>query len=267
MIDSQRVLQRMTRPVEERALRILILGGAGEATALTQALAPRPDIETILSLAGRTSAPVLPPGRHRIGGFGGVAGLADYLAREKIDALIDATHPFAAGITANACAAAEIAGVPIARFTRPPWRIGAGDRWSEVAGNAAAAAALGQKPRRCFLTIGRLGVLDFAVAPQHFYLVRSIDDVAGLDALPLHHLVLARPPFSVQAEIDLLRAHDIDVVVSKNSGGAAGAAKLDAARALGLPVIMIAQPAQGSAVQFHALAGVLAWIEAHRAAP
>ena len=248
-------------------LRILILGGSSEAGALSAVLTGRADIETIISLAGRTSAPAPVSGRSRTGGFGGAAGLADYLTRENISAVVDATHPFAERITANACAAAAAARVPLARFTRPPWRARAGDDWREVADNAGAMRALGAAPRRCFLTIGRLGVPDFSAAPRHFYLIRSIDPPQGLDALPAHELILARPPFSVEAEAQLMRAHRIDALLTKNSGGDAGQAKLDAARLLRVPVILIAQPPQGSAPLFHDLGGTLAWIAAHRAAP
>ena len=247
-------------------MRLLVLGGSSEATLLMRALEARRDVESILSLAGRTVTPVLPQGRHRIGGFGGVAGLVACLRDERIDAMVDATHPFAERMSAHAIAAARAGGVALARYTRPPWQAQEGDDWREVASLDAAVDALGGEARRCFLTVGRLGLAAFARAPQHHYLVRSIDPVEP-GVLPGAEIVLARPPFTLEGEIALMRAARIDALVTKNSGGAAAAAKLTAARALAIPVVLVAQRAGGGDVTFYALGDALRWIEAHRPPP
>lgn len=244
-------------------MRVLVLGGTSEASALARALVDRPDVEATLSLAGRTCAPAVSPLPTRIGGFGGVAGLAAYLRAQGVDALIDATHPFAARISANAVAAARQTLAPLAVLSRPPWRPGPGDRWLEVANVEAAARALGEAPRRVFLTVGRLQTGVFRAAPQHWYLVRAID---APDDLPPQALVLrARPPFALAEETTLMRAHRIDVLVSKNAGGEAARAKLDAARALGLPVVMIARPPPSQGAGVADVEAALGWIEAQRA--
>ncbi len=241
-------------------LRVLVLGGTSQASELARALNDRPVVEATLSLAGRTSAPAAYALPTRIGGFGGAAGLAAYLRAHEVDALIDATHPFAARISANAVGAAREARVPLAVLSRPPWRPGPGDRWREVADVGAAAEALGETPLRVFLTVGRLQAGAFRAAPQHWYLVRSIDPP---DALPPRAQVLrARPPFSLAEEIVLMRAHRIDALVSKNAGGEAARAKLEAARALGIPVVMIAPPPPSEGEALADVDAALRWIEA-----
>ncbi|MGU3536910.1 cobalt-precorrin-6A reductase [Methylobacterium sp. A54F] len=224
--------------------RVLILGGTGEASALVRGLAAQGRHDVTLSLAGRTTAPKAEPVRTRIGGFGGAEGLAAYLAEHRIDRLVDATHPFAARISANAAAAAAKARVPLLAIRRPAWRREPGDLWTEVDDMAQAAAALGAPPRRVFLTIGRQEVGAFAVAPQHDYLVRSIEPVG--DALPVPRLthILARGPYDAASEAAFLRARAVAVLVSKNAGGAATAGKIAAARALRLPVVMVRRPAK-----------------------
>ncbi len=250
-------------------MRLLILGGTSEATALCGALAGRADLRPTLSLAGRTAHPAPPAVPHRMGGFGGVAGLIAYLRAEDIAAVVDATHPFAARISAHAAAACADRGVPLVAFTRPPWQPGPGDRWTTVPDLAAAAAALGPAPRRVLLTVGRLGLAAFRAAPQHHYVVRTIDppDPTGLP--PDAALILDRGPFRLAAEEALMRRERIQMLVTKNSGGAAAAPKLDAARALGVPVIAVARPpGPGGREELFALGDVLAWIEVHaRGAP
>jgi precorrin-6A/cobalt-precorrin-6A reductase len=241
-------------------MRVLVLGGTSQASALARALVIRPEIEATLSLAGRTSAPAASPLPTRIGGFGGPEGLAAYLRAHRVDALIDATHPFAARISANAVAAARDARVPLAVLSRPPWRAGPGDDWREVGDMAAAAAALGETPLRVFLTIGRQQVGPFQAAPQHWYLVRSLDPPD--DPPPLWEMRLARPPFLLNEEVALMRERRIDVLVSKNAGGD-GRAKLDAARMLGLPVVMIARPRPSQGEALETVEAALRWIEAH----
>ena len=193
----------------------------------------------IFSLAGRTAKPMLPPVAHRIGGFGGAQGLANWLRTESVDAIVDATHPFAARISANAAVAARQLGLPILFLQRPPWRQEDADNWTRVGEMAHAAAALGEQPARVFLGIGRQEVAAFKAAPQHFYLVRAIEPPDS-DSLPTRsEVVLRRGPFELAAERELLVAHGINLVVSKNSGGGAAYAKIAAARQLGLRVVMV----------------------------
>ena len=241
---------------------MLVLGGTSQASELARRLADRPDIEATLSLAGRTAAPAAYALPTRIGGFGGAQGLADYLRAHRIDAVIDATHPFAARISANTSAAVAAAGLPLGVLSRPAWRPGPGDDWREVESIEAAAKALGASPRRAFLTVGRLQAGAFRAAPQHWYLMRSIDTPGELP--PNCEVLLARPPFLFDDEIALMRERRIDVLVSKNSGGEAARAKLDAARALELPVVMVARPASLQGPMLEDVEAALRWIEAHR---
>ncbi len=245
---------------------MLILGGSTEATALAEALAGRDEFDARLSLAGRTRTPAPQPLPTRVGGFGGAAGLAAHLRAEAIDLLVDATHPFATRMSANARLAASEAGVPLLRVGRPPWRAGPGDRWSEVADMAAAAGALGAAPRRVFLTVGRLQLAAFAAAPQHHYLIRTIDPPTTSHGLPDAVVIEARPPFDLATERHLMVEHRVDVLVSKNSGGAAAAPKLAAARSLDLPVILVRRPAEadGTVGVDEALAVIAAHTSARR---
>ncbi|MBV9286640.1 MAG: cobalt-precorrin-6A reductase, partial [Hyphomicrobiales bacterium] len=220
-----------------------------------------------LSLAGMTARPALAPIPQRIGGFGGPEGLAAYLKAERIQAVIDATHPFAARMSANALSACRAAGRPLIVFTRPPWSPLAGDRWTEVASMDAAVEALGAHRRVVFLTQGRLGLAAFAQAPQHRYLVRAIDPPAEIDALKEHKLILARGPFSLADEIELMRTERVEVVVAKNSGGEATYPKIEATRRLGLPVVLIKRPTPPEAETLFELDAVLDWITARRRAP
>ena len=219
--------------------RILILGGTAEARDLAGRLSGRAGLSVTLSLAGRTLDPAPQPVPVRSGGFGGVEGLAEHLSRECIDLVIDATHPFAQRISANAVAAAEAAGVPLLRLERAGFEEVEGDRWTRVGSVAEAVSALGEAPRRVFLAIGRQEAKAFDAAPQHHYLVRSVDPVDPPLSAPDVEYLLARGPFAVEAEVELLRAHRIDVIVSKDSGGAATAGKIVAARILGLPVVLV----------------------------
>jgi precorrin-6A/cobalt-precorrin-6A reductase len=247
-------------------MRLLVLGGTSEASVLVRRLAGRADIETMLSLAGRTRHPAPAPVPTRVGGFGGIDGLARYLDEQRIDAVIDATHPFAAQISANAASACAQTCVPLALFTRAPWVSGEGDNWTEVADADAAAQALGERPRRVFLTIGRQLAGTFARAGRHHYLLRAIDPPPAEDMPAFEELILARGPFSLEEETDLMRRHRIDVLVAKNAGGSATRAKLDAARVLGLPVVMINRPGAGATPAFTDLEATLGWLDAHVAA-
>ncbi|WP_440979307.1 cobalt-precorrin-6A reductase [Sphingomonas pseudosanguinis] len=238
---------------------ILLLGGTTEASALATALAARGE-RAVLSYAGRTEHPRAQAIPTRVGGFGGVEGLANYLTREGVTHLVDATHPFAARISANAIAAAERAGVKLLALTRPEWVDGPGDRWTRVADTEQAVAALGHDPARVFLALGRQTIGDFAGVPQHFYLLRFVDP-AEPSALPHHRLVVDRGPFTLASELALLHEQRIDIVVAKNAGGSGARAKLDAARELGLPVVMIDRPFIPPRPQVSSVAAVLDWLD------
>ncbi|SFO24548.1 precorrin-6A/cobalt-precorrin-6A reductase [Mesorhizobium sp. NFR06] len=222
--------------------RILILGGTTEARQLAGKLAGRKDFSVTLSLAGRTESPVAQGVPVRVGGFGGAEGLAAHLRAEQVDLLIDATHPYAARISANAAEAARQSGVPILALRRPGWEPVAGDRWTLVDNVTEAASALGTAPRRVFLAIGRQEAGGFEAAPQHRYLIRSVDPVEPKLAMPDALYLLARGPFPEADERALLEKHGIDAIVSKNSGGEATYGKIAAARALCVEVVMIRRP-------------------------
>jgi precorrin-6A/cobalt-precorrin-6A reductase len=221
-------------------LKVLILGGTSEARHLALRLLPDARFDAVLSFAGRTEKLADPGVPFRVGGFGGPEGLATYLGREGFQVLLDATHAFAAQISRNAARAAELCGLPLARLEQPPWSAQPGDRWLEVPDMDAAAQALGSEPRRVFLSIGRLELAAFAAAPWHDYLVRAVD--AFEPALPRARAIAARGPFALRDELELLEREHIQVLVSKNAGTASTRAKLDAARQLGLPVVMVARP-------------------------
>lgn len=237
--------------------RILILGGTTEASRLAAALQGQP---AILSYAGRTEAPRAQPVPVRIGGFGGAEGLARYLRQEGIGRVIDATHPFAAQISRNAIAACAATGVPLLALQRPEWQPGPGDAWTRVPDIAAAARALPRAPGRVFLAIGRQHLAEFAGLPHHF-LLRLVDPP---QALPLGRVSveIARGPFDAAGDTALLRRHGITLVVAKNAGGAGAEAKLAAARALGLPVVMIDRPALPPRAVVGAVDAVLDWLHA-----
>jgi precorrin-6A/cobalt-precorrin-6A reductase len=222
-------------------LTILILGGTAEARHLAAALDPLPDVSVVSSLAGRTSAPLLPPGRVRIGGFGGPAGLSVFLRAERISAVIDATHPFAAVISANAVTAAAGAGVPLLVLRRPGWTAREGDDWRRVPTVADAATALPGIGRRALLTTGRQTLAAFAALDEVWFLVRAVEPPAPPFPARMT-VILDRGPFTRDGERALIEAHAVDVVVTKDSGSPSTAAKLDAARDLGLPVLMVDRP-------------------------
>jgi precorrin-6A/cobalt-precorrin-6A reductase len=243
-------------------MRILILGGTTEASGLAAALAGQGRFQPLLSLAGRTSDPKPLPIPTRVGGFGGAEGLARFLRDERIEALIDATHPFAAVMSHNAARAADATGVPLLALRRPPWTPRAGDRWREVTGMGEAVRAIGEAPRRVFLTVGRLELRPFAAAPQHAYVVRTIEPID--DALPVPNVIAIRDraPFDEAAERALMAHEGIEVLVTKNSGGAATYPKIAAARALGIPVVLVARPEKPAGVEEVAgVAEALAWLE------
>jgi len=219
--------------------RILILGGTTEARALATALASRADFEVVLSLAGRTADPAPQPVPVRSGGFGGAEGLARYVGDEKIDLVVDATHPFAARISANAAAAAAQCHVSAFALRRPAWVPVEGDDWLSVHSVSQAIAAVGDAPLRVFLATGRQEAHQANAAPQHHYWVRSVDPVEPPLTVPDVSYIHSRGPFRLADELDMLRQHQIEVVVAKNSGGDATYGKIEAARQLSVKVIMV----------------------------
>ncbi|MGW7264067.1 cobalt-precorrin-6A reductase [Streptomyces sp. NPDC054842] len=220
---------------------ILVLGGTTEARELAARLAELPGVRVTTSLAGRVSRPGALDGEVRVGGFGGADGLAAWLREHRADAVADATHPFAAGITANAARAAAATGVPAVVLRRPGWTPGPGDVWHPVASLPEAAEVLPRLGRRVFLTTGRLGLAAFAELTALHFLVRSVEP-PGPPMPPRTRVLLARGPFTVAGETALLREHRIDVLVTKDSGGEATSAKLTAARELGVPVVVVRRP-------------------------
>jgi precorrin-6A/cobalt-precorrin-6A reductase len=239
--------------------RVLVLGGTTEAALMARALAEA-GVDAVYSYAGRTEALAPQPLPVRVGGFGGVEGLVAYLRAEGITHLIDATHPFAARMSANAVAACASLGVPLIALERPPWVADERDRWTHVADADAAMAALGQMPRRVFLAIGRQTIGAFATAPQHHYFLRLVDPPTDLLPLPRSEVVIARGPFTVEGDRALLQTHRIEVIVAKNAGGAGAEAKLIAARDLRLPVVLIDRPCVPDRRIARTVAEVMAWL-------
>jgi precorrin-6A/cobalt-precorrin-6A reductase len=240
-------------------LTVLVLGGTSEARELAAELAGRPGLRVISSLAGRVRDPVLPAGEVRVGGFGGVPGLAAWARAEGIGAVVDATHPFAETISAHAAAACSQCGLPLLRLARPAWEARDGDNWQRAGSLAAAAQLLPELGTRVFLTTGRQSLASFAPLDQLWFLIRCVDP--PVPPLPPHReVLLARGPYRRETERALMRRFGIDVLVTKNSGGALTAGKLDAARDLGIPVIMIDRPDPGPAASVAAAADAARWV-------
>nr|WP_239062709.1 cobalt-precorrin-6A reductase [Streptomyces sp. SID13031] len=237
----------------------MLLGGTGEARRLAGELSPEYDV--VSSLAGRTDDARLPVGEVRQGGFGGVEGLTAWLVEQAIEAVVDATHPFAATMTAHAVAACAALDLPLLVLRRPGWQEQPGDDWHWAADPAAAAALLPRLGRRVFLTIGRQGLGAFAETGL-WTLARCVDPPSPLPSWC--ELLLDRGPYELAAERELLRTRRIDVLVTKNSGGEMTAAKLTAARELGIPVVLVERPPLPSGVTAVQSAGdVLAWLQGH----
>lgn len=244
-------------------MRVLVLGGTGEGRALATRLAREPGLEVTTSLAGRVADPRRPPGDVRSGGFGGVDGLAAYLIHRRVEAVVDATHPFASRMTGNAVAACGRLGVPLLVLRRPGWVAAECDDWWRVPDAVSAASAvtrLAPEGATVLLTLGRGGVAAFAGDDARHYVIRSVDPPDG--ALPPRRTLLAaRGPFTPEAERAVFREHAVAVLVTKDSGGDATAAKLITARDAGLAVVMIDRPPlpEGARVT-RSVAGAVAWV-------
>ncbi|MGB7380776.1 MAG: cobalt-precorrin-6A reductase [Rivularia sp. (in: cyanobacteria)] len=239
-------------------VKILILGGTQEAAKLAKKAANLPDIQVKLSLAGRTSQ--IASQNLRVGGFGGVTGLIEYLKSENIDLLIDATHPFAAQISQNAATAAENLQLPFLMLIRPKWESVIGDKWIEVENIPAAVEILSGLSKRVFLTIGRQEVTAFSQLENIWFLMRTIEKPSLDIVLPKGLLLLERGPFDKDSEKQLLDKHKIDTVVSKNSGGDATYAKIIAARELGIKVVMVKRPMLPQGAWVEDVESALRWI-------
>lgn len=248
-----------------RQRRLLLLGGTGEALRLARELQARDmqaraRLHCISSLAGRTENPVLPPGEVRIGGFGGIAGLSDYLVGEKIDLVLDATHPFAAQMARHAHEACAALGIPRAKLVRPAWAPSPGDRWTMMPSVQAAAVFLRFHPaRRIFLTLGRQEIAPFVPLDDgRWFLTRMIDPPDDGMRLPPGEVVLGRGPFAPDAEKALMQQHGIDLLLTKNAGGAAG--KIAAAAELHIPVLMIDRPPLPPGPTVDSVGAALSWL-------
>lgn len=241
-------------------MRVLLLGGTTEATALAHAIA-NAGIDAVFSYAGRTANPIEQPLPTRLGGYGGVKGLADYIIDAQITHVVDATHPFATQISRNAVEACAMTQTPLIAHERPAWVAQPGDQWLHAVDTLAAVAALPTSPARIFLAIGKQTLAAFAAQPQHFYLLRLIDAPDAALPLPNAEVVQDRGPFTVEADMDLMRIHAISHIVAKNSGGSGALAKLEAARRLHLPVILITRPAIADRPIARNIPAVMDWLD------
>lgn len=238
--------------------RALILGGTADASLLAAEIA-RAGIDAVYSYGGRTRAPADQPLPTRIGGFGGVSGLADYIRSERITHVIDATHPFAAEMSRNAVAACAETDTPLIALERAPWTRATGDNWIEIADVAAAVAALPEAPAKVFLAIGRQHIAPFAMKPQHAYTLRFVDPPEA--PLPFAaEMIVSRGPFTLHSELEMMRTRGIAWIVARNSGGDGARAKIDAARMLGLPVIMISRPELPRRRRVESVTDVMQWL-------
>jgi precorrin-6A/cobalt-precorrin-6A reductase len=263
-MDSHRCNTAVCGPVSSAGNmrnHILVLGGTTEARLLGQRLAVRRDINVTLSMAGRTASPAAQSVPVRRGGFGGTAGLTRYLREHDVIALIDATHPYAPTISEHALSAALESHIPMLALRRPAWTAVEGDRWIEVKDAADAVAVLGPQPRNVFLALGRQELAAFASAPQHHYLIRSVDPVEPPLQVPHARYIQERGPFDEAAELTLLRGNAIDGVVAKNSGGQATYGKIAAARTLGIPVMLLRRPPAAAMPAVASVDEAMAWVD------
>ena len=253
-------IENVTARSQNLSPRILILGGTGEGTELASRLAHRQDLCTISSLAGRVSEPRRPEGIVRVGGFGGVDGLTSFLVREKIEMVVDATHPFAVRISRNAELACTKLGLPLVTFIRPPWLKTKADLWYEVQDLKEAASIVDVRRGRVFLSIGRQEVDLFAACHNSWFLIRAIEEPIGRLPRP-HEILMRRGPFKLDEELRLLEDHSIDYVISKNSGGSATYTKIQAAQLLGIPVVMVKRPVKHTVPCIESLEEVLVEVD------
>ncbi|MGJ8527531.1 cobalt-precorrin-6A reductase [Maritalea sp.] len=243
-------------------MRILIFGGTGEAIDLADALV-RQGHQVTTSLAGRTRKPRLPNGHIHTGGFGGVDGLADYISRNGFEMVVDATHPFAAQMSANAVKACAQLNAPMLRLTREAWQAGAADNWHHVPNIQAAADRLGAGSH-VLVTVGRQHIEPFVLRTDCTIFIRAIEHPEVI--LPAHvNVILERPPFRLSDELAFMRTHEITHLVTKNAGGDQTAAKLEAARMVGASVIMIERPALPEAVEVYSVEAALQYLGDHSA--
>lgn len=241
-------------------MRVLLLGGTSDANRMAAVLADA-KIDAIYSYAGRTGTPLQQPLPTRVGGFGGVAGLIAYLQRERISHVIDATHPFAVEMSRNAAAACTEINTPLIALQRPPWHQATGDTWIDVPDINAAVVALPIAPANVFLAIGKQHLPAFQAKPQHTYTLRIVDPVKSALPLTNYNTVVARGPFHLEDDLNLLRERRITWLVARNAGGTGARAKIDAARILALPVIMIARPAMPERISVDTADACLAWLK------
>ena len=240
-------------------MRALLLGGTGDANALAEALS-RAHIDAIYSYAGRTQIPLAHALPTRTGGFGGAAGLADYMRQMRITHVIDATHPFAAEMSRHAIEACTATNTSLIALERAPWTRTTGDNWVDVADIDAAVTALPDAPTRVFLAIGQQHIAPFAARPQHAYTLRFVDAPDGELPLPNAEVIVSRGPFTLQGDRELMASRRIDLLVARNSGGSGARAKIDAARELRVPVIMIARPTLPERPRVESVEKVMAWL-------
>jgi precorrin-6A/cobalt-precorrin-6A reductase len=244
-------------------VRALILGGTSDAHLLADAVA-RAGLDATYSYGGRTRAPAGQPLPTRVGGFGGASGLGDYIRREAITHVVDATHPFAAGMSRNAVAACAAIGTPLIALERAPWANAPGDKWIEVADVGSAVTALPVVRTRVFLAIGRQHIAAFGAKPQHAYTLRFVDPPDEALPFPESDVIVSRGPFALASELEMMRSRRIEWIVARNSGGTGARAKIDAARELGLPVVMLRRPELPDRLRVESVAEVMEWL-GHRA--
>lgn len=230
---------------------------------MARALAER-DVDAVFSYAGRVASPKTQPLPTRVGGFGGVDGLVQYLREYNITHVVDATHPFAAQMSWNAYRACQKAEVELIALTRPAWKAQSGDQWTHVADIDGAVAALAGDPKQVLLALGKLNVPAFAAQPQHHYVLRLVDQPEVSPTLPNHSVIVARGPFDVAGDRALMQEHCIELVVCKNAGGVGAEAKLTAARELGVPLIMIDRPSLPPRSEVATADAVLEWVKTGR---
>ncbi len=239
-------------------MRALILGGTTEANLLAVAIASA-RLAAIYSYGGRTRSPAHQPLPTRVGGFGGARGLADYIRCEGITHVVDATHPFAVEMSRKAAAACTATRTPLIALERSPWERASGDNWIEVADVASAVAVLPEDPARVFLAIGRQHIAPFGARRQHAYTLRFVDPPEG--TLPFDaEVIVSRGPFTFESELEMVRTRGIEWIVARNSGGHGARAKIDAARVLGLPLIMISRPRLPERPRVESVTQVMQWL-------